>query len=75
MSDNAYSVRKRRVRIYFAVQSLHARYTSRLLERVDLDICVKDDPLELVVDIIQDLTVHFECLDNSLVRVLQGETG
>ncbi len=59
---------------YLVVQSLHARYSTCLLERVDFNSRLVRYGLEVLVDIVQDLAVHLQRLDNLLVRVLQDQT-
>ncbi len=58
---------------YLIVQTLHARYSLCLLERIAFYSMPVRYVRELFVDIVQDLAVHLQRLDDLLVRVLQGK--
>lgn len=54
---------------YLVVQSLHAGYSLCLLERVDLNAMLVCYGFELLVNVVEHLTVNLERLDDLLVRI------
>jgi hypothetical protein len=60
---------------HLLAHSFHTSYALCFLKRVNFHRRSVHNCFELFVDVIQNLVVHFECLEDLLVRVLEGQAG